>query len=66
MKRETLIYALPPGETRDYMEELISTQCNTGDDIARVKAAAGAAGYHSFRIAYFNGEKPNFLAALNV
>jgi hypothetical protein len=66
MKRETLIYALPAGEARDYMEELISTQCNTGDDIARVKAAASAAGYHSFRIAYFNGEKPNFAKAINV
>jgi hypothetical protein len=66
MKRETLIYALPAGEARDYMEELISTQCNTGDDIARVKAAASAAGYHSFRVAYSNGEKPNFARTVRV
>lgn len=66
MKREILLYGLPKHETRDYMEDLLATDCASLADIARVKAAASAAGYHSFRVAYFNGEKPNFLAALNV
>ena len=66
MSKEILIYALPKGETRRYCEELISVKCQDDDDIERVKAAASAAGYHSFRIAYYNGEKPNFLGALNV
>jgi hypothetical protein len=64
MQAETLIYALEKGESRDYMETLIA--CNVNLDIEGVKKAAAAMGWHSFRIAYFNGEKPNFAKALNV
>ena len=64
--REILIYGLPKHETRDYMEELLATDVTCAADIARVKAAASAAGYHSFRLAYFNGEKPNFARAVRV
>jgi hypothetical protein len=46
------------------METLIA--CNVNLDIEGVKKAAAAMGWHSFRIAYFNGEKPNFAKALNV
>ena len=63
--KETLIYALEKNETRDYMETLIA--CNVNLDIEGVKKAATAMGWHSFRIAYFiNGEKPNFVKALNI
>ena len=62
--KETLIYALEKNETRDYMESLIAHGVNL--DIEAVKKAAAAMGWHSFRIAYFNGEKPNFVKALNI
>lgn len=57
---EILIYAIPAGQTERYMEDLISSQCKTESDIKKVKQAASADGWHSFRIANFNGEKPDF------
>ena len=62
MQTETLIYALEKGENREYMETLIA--CNVNLDIEGVKKAASAMGWHSFRVAYFNGEKPNFIKAI--
>ena len=62
--KETLIYALEKNETRDYMETLIAHGVNL--NISAIKTAAAAMGWHSFRIAYFNGEKPNFAKAINV
>ena len=66
MKTEILIYGLERGETRDYMESLLATNCKTPADIEKVKAAATATGFHSFRIAFYNGEAPNFAKAVNV
>jgi hypothetical protein len=63
---EILIYGLPAGETRAYCEDLLSTQCKTLADIEAVKTAASAAGFHSFRIAYYNGEKPDFENAISL
>jgi len=64
--REILIYGLERGETRRYTESLLSTQCQSAEDIEKVKAAASAQGWHSFRIAYYNGEPPNFAAAIAI
>lgn len=69
MKTELLIYGLPKGETRDYMEDLLAcfaTGANNDSNIAKVKAAAAAQGWHSFRIATYNGDAPNFAKAVNV
>jgi len=63
---ETLIYGLAPDETRDYMESLLSTNCKNENDVQKVISAAKAAGYHSFRIASYNGEAPNFAKTLNI
>jgi hypothetical protein len=63
---ETLIYGLAPDETRDYMESLLSTNCKNENDVQKVISAAKAAGYHSFRITSYNGEKPNFANTLNI
>lgn len=63
---ETLVYGLEPNETRDYMESLLASNCKNEDDVKKVISAASAAGYHSFRVAYYNGEKPNFANTLNI
>lgn len=64
---ETLIYGLPRGETRDYMEELMYAggQKLTQAQIDKVFKAASDAGYHSFRVAGFDPTmKPDFAAAV--
>jgi hypothetical protein len=66
---EILIYGLPKGEHRDYMEDLLANfpeTSNAAASIEKVKEAASAAGFHSFRIATYNGEAPNFAKAVNV
>lgn len=70
MKTEILIYGLERGETRDYMETLLACfdrDANAAANIDRVKAAASAAGFHSFRVTGFvPGTVPNFAKAVNV
>jgi len=67
--KEILIYGLERGETRDYMEALLANfEANdkAASNIEKVKAAASAQGFHSFRIAYYNGESPDFAAAIRI
>lgn len=67
--KEILIYGLKRGETRDYMEDLLACFPATGSaaaNIERVKAAASAEGFHSFRVAGYSGEAPNFAKAVAV
>ena len=70
MSKEILIYGLKQGETRDYMEDLLAcfpVTDKAAQNVENVKAAASAAGFHSFRIAGFvPGTKPNFAKAVNV
>jgi hypothetical protein len=70
MKPEILIYGLPQGETRDYMEDLLAcfpVTDKAAQNVEAVKAAASAQGFHSFRIAGFvPGTKPNFAAAVAI
>jgi hypothetical protein len=69
MKTEILIYGLERGETRDYMETLLANFPKTAAaelNVERVKEAASAAGFHSFRIATYDGSPPNFAKAVNV
>jgi hypothetical protein len=70
MSKEILIYGLPKGETRDYMEDLLAcfpVTDKAAQNVENVKAAASAAGFHSFRIAGFvPGTKPDFAKAVNV
>jgi hypothetical protein len=66
---EILIYGLKQGATHDYMEDLLACFKMTDkaqENIARVKEAASAAGFHSFRVATYSGKAPNFAAAVNV
>ena len=67
--REIIIYGLPCVEKRDYMEDILANFPATDKasaNIEKVKAAAAAQGWHSFRIAYYNGEPPNFAAAIAI
>jgi len=66
MKAQILVYGLERGETRDYMESLLATNCRDSGDVEKVKAAASAAGFHSFRVTTYDGSAPNFAKAVNV
>jgi hypothetical protein len=70
MTKEILIYGLPKGETRGYMEDLLAcfpVTDKAAQNVENVKAAASAAGFHSFRVAGFVlGTKPDFAKAVNV
>jgi hypothetical protein len=61
-----LLYGLEKGETRDYMETLLASNCLNWNDIDKVMAHATAQGFHSFRVATYNGEAPDFTKTLNV
>ena len=67
--KEILVYGLAQNETRDYMEELLACfkdSANTAANIEKVKAAASAAGFHSFRVSGYAGERPNFAATVQL
>jgi hypothetical protein len=61
---EFILYGLKPNETRDYMEDLLCVK-NSLHDIDIIKDYAKSKGFHSFRIATFAGEKPDFLKSIN-
>lgn len=64
---EILVYGLREGATERWQEELLASSCRTPAHVDAVKAAASAAGFHSFRVAKFTpGEIPNFSAAINI
>jgi len=69
MTHEIIVYGLAENETREYMESLLACFPSGADDaanVARVKAAASVEGWHSFRVATYDGAAPNFAAAVNV
>ena len=66
MQAQILIYGLKQGETRDYMEDLLASNCKTQQDIERVIDVATRAGFHSIRVTTWNGAAPNFAKAVNV
>lgn len=58
MYKEYVLYGLPEGETRNYMEEiLLVTKSEQNADTAK-KIASESYGWHSLRIAVFNPRKP--------
>ena len=64
--KELLLYGLEKGETRDYMETLLLSHASTMQEVERVIKLATDAGFHSFRVATYHGEAPNFVKALNI
>lgn len=67
---EILIYGLKANETREYMEDLLAcfpVNGNAAANVEKVKAAASAQGFHSFRVTGFvPGTRPDFVKAVNV
>ena len=64
--RELLLYGLEQGETRDYMETLLLSGAKTFQEIEKAIELATNAGFHSFRVSFYDGSKPNFAKAVNV
>ncbi len=64
--KEYLLYGLEQGETRDYMETLLLSGAKTMAEVEKVIPLAIDAGFHSLRVATYNGEKPDFAKAVNV
>jgi len=63
---EILIYGIAKDQTERYMEDLLSTNCKTEQDIQKVLKVAKEHGFHSFRVTTYNGEAPNFIKALTI
>ena len=61
---EFLLYGLEQNEMRDYMEQLLVTT-ESKERIEFIKQYATDKGFHSFRVATYNGEKPDFTKVLN-
>ena len=65
--RELLLYGLPKGETRDYMEQLLLSHVYSMDKVNQVIELAKKDGWHSFRVANFDINKaPNFAKCVRV
>lgn len=67
--REILIYGLSKDSTQDWQEDLLACfpdGAHTQDNINKVKEAASAQGFHSFRVSGYKGEAPNFAKTLNI
>ena len=64
--REILLYGLRANETERYTEDLLATNCRNDDDVKKVIDVASSHGFHSFRVAYYDGSKPDFTKVLNV
>jgi hypothetical protein len=60
---EFLLYGLRRGETERYMEVLLATR-PTKEAAESVIEIATREGFHSFRIATFDGSPPDFVGAL--
>lgn len=65
MKPEYLLYGLARGVTERWQESLLKTGMTSRADAAPIIERAKADGFHSFRIATYSGEKPDFVAAIN-
>jgi hypothetical protein len=64
MPTEILLYGIPKDETERYTESLLSTKCKSAQDIERIKQVAAKDGFHSFRVATWDGSAPDFTKVL--
>ena len=61
---EYLLYGLAPGETREYMETILTVTTDL-KRIKHIKTLATENGFTNLRVATYNNEAPDFLAAIN-
>lgn len=61
---EHLLYGLAKGETERYTEWLLATGLQTPAQIDKIKEIASNDGFHSFRVAKFDGGAPDFTKTL--
>jgi hypothetical protein len=61
-----LLYGLEKDETREYMETLLASNCRDQADLDKITAHAASYGFHTFRVATYNGEAPDFSKTLNI
>jgi hypothetical protein len=64
MEKEYLLYGLRHGETERYTEELLATGKTKAAVEAVIPRAMGD-GWHSFRVATFDGSPPDFTKSVN-
>ena len=65
MQTEYILYGLPSGETREYMESIIwVTKDST--QLENLKRISSGEGWHSFRIDTYTGKAPNFRRVLKI
>jgi hypothetical protein len=60
---EYLLYGLTPGESRNYMESLLTVTTDL-KRIEHIKTVATEKGFTNLRVATYNNEAPDFLAAI--
>lgn len=59
-----LLYGLPAGETRRYMEDILAT--GSLQRVESIKPIAARDGWHSFRIAkHVEGDRPDFVGSIS-
>lgn len=62
---EYLLYGLAKDATERWQEDLLATGLADPAAAERIKEIAKADGFHSFRIARFDGQAPDFTKTLN-
>jgi hypothetical protein len=62
---EYLLYGLAAGSTERY-EEVLLTETTDRQRIDQIKILAAKDGFHSFRVATWNGEAPDFAGTVRV
>jgi hypothetical protein len=65
-KIEILLYGLRKGETEQYKEDLLATNCRNEEDVEKVKEVAAKDGFHSFRVTTWDGSPPNFAGTVAI
>ena len=65
MKTEILLYGLRATNTERYQEELL-TVATTVERVRQVTELAKSQGFHSFRVATYNGQAPDFAVTVSI
>jgi len=60
MKSQTLLYAIPKGQTERYTEALLHSNITSAAHAEQVKEIASKDGWHSFRVTTWDGSAPHF------